>query len=247
MQNNNPLTRLVVQVAKNVSGESYHPASIIARKSFGVTILALLGTNIDTSYNGLVDIYANSTTSDTGFLIGRANLSQGVGFATCKISSVYGESSFRKVTAVDPDGKRSSINVGVWFEGDISTFAIPPGGVPSCGSQNIPSNYAALPARNMCGANLAIFNPNNNRSTTAKVWDVGPWVPYKNCGNDKYWNTGNEPWAQQNKGKKRCAICTCDPGATDYTVNGAILDVAPSVLNSVGASSTLVNGLWRFT
>ncbi len=42
--------------------------------------------------------------------------------------------------------------------------------------------------------------------------------------------------AQQHEGEKRCALCGCDAGAPDYTVNGAILDVAPSVLRAVGTA-----------
>ncbi|WP_144941223.1 hypothetical protein [Paenibacillus sp. 32O-W] len=249
---NNPSTYLWMAISKAVPAESYHPASVIARQSFGITIQPRLpGGYVDSNYRGNIRIYANSPSSDTAFLIGgvyRSAGDTGFTYASATISSVYNESSFRKITLVDDDGKTVSMNVGVWFQGKITQFTIPAGRNPACGS-NYPSNYAALPSSNraLCGKNIVVANQSNNRIANAVVYDVGPWVPYKNCGSDPYWNNGTVPWAQQHEGEKRCTLCGCDAGAPDYTVNGAILDVAPSVLSAVGASGTLTNGVWRFT
>lgn len=247
---NNPSTYLWMNIGKAVSAESYHPASVVARESFTITFQPRLpGGYVDSSYLGNVRVYANSTSSDTAFLIGgfyRNAGDSGFSYASAAVSSVYNQSSYRKITLVDDDGKTVSMNVGVWFRGKITEFSVA-GGTPACGGSNIPSNFAALPASGLCGENLVISNPSTGQFANAVVWDKGPWVPYRNCGEDRYWNNGTVPFAQQHQGEKRCALCTCPAGANDYTINGAILDVSSTVLNAVGASGTLTNGVWRFT
>ncbi|MOA02327.1 hypothetical protein D3C78_1217740 [compost metagenome] len=226
---------LSISIGKAVAEEAYFSASVIARQAFNVTVSGGSGT---------VTIYANSTTNDKAFNLG--TISGGAGTKSVTITSVYGTSSNRKITVVDGANNSASIIVGVWFKGDISTFSVS-GGTPACGASGIPSNFAALPATGLCGEDLVIANPGTGQSATAVVWDVGPWVPYRNCSADPYWNTGTVPFAQQHKDEKRCGLCSCPAGATDYKINGAILDVSSSVLSSVGASGTLTNGVWRFT
>lgn len=226
---------LSVSIGKAVAQETYFSASIIARQAFTVSVSGGTGT---------VTIYANSPTNDRAFSLG--TITGGAGSRSVTLTSVYGTSSNRKITVVDGANNAASITVGVWFKGDISTFSVA-GGTPACGASGIPANFAALPASGLCGEDLIIVNPGTGSAAAAVVWDVGPWVPYRSCPADPYWNNGTVPFAQEHKGEKRCGLCTCSSGSTDLTINGAILDVSSTVLSAVGASGTLTNGVWRFS
>lgn len=251
---NNQHTYLSVYINKYVAGESYHPASVIARQSFTIQIRAHLPNgNLDPTYYGPIDIYANSTTSDTGFFLGRVSIFEGAGMTvySTMITSVFNESSFRKITVVDQDGKRASLNVGVWFQGRVTYYS--DNGKQYCqgtGHGPPPANFVALPGYGLCGKSLVMFNPNTNRTATGQIWDVGPYFDAERCGSDYYWRDGTVPRAQQPEymNARRCEKCGTNCNTDKLVMTGAIIDVSRNMLNQLGVSGgEIQNALWRFT
>lgn len=252
---NNPSTYLWMAISKAVPAESYHPASVIARQSFGITIQPRLpGGYVDSNYRGNIRIYANSPSSDTAFLLGgvyRSAGDTGFTYASATISSVYNESSFRKITLVDDDGKTVSMNVGVWFKGRATVFQ---GGPDSYyvdrGCTPLTTNYVALPSYHLCGKQVAVANMANNRVVSAPVNDVGPYFDKKYCDEDEYWKNGTVPRAEQPGylNKPRCEACNvpCNTTGDKYKITGAIIDLSPAMMSSLGGSSEITCA-WRFT
>lgn len=236
------MTTLSISVPKIVPAESYHPGSIIARQAFTIGVTALTSAGYpDTSYNGTVTVYANSQSSDTAYQIGTVNIVNGTGTSTSlKITSVYGTGSSRKITVVDQYSNRASATVGVWFQGSASSFDA--GTKAACGPTP-PTYDVALPATSLCGQGVAVYNPNSGITLAASVWDVGPWVPCGTCPEDRYWNTGNVPFAEVNKGKSRSSLCGANCGST---INGAIIDLGIKLMSDLGGSGTISNAIWRF-
>ncbi|MFD0695432.1 hypothetical protein ACFQZT_15120 [Paenibacillus sp. GCM10027628] len=242
------MTTLAIGAPHAVSIEGYYSGSVIARKAFTISVTALTSGIPDTSYNGSVTIYANSASSDTAYTLGSVYLSNGSGTSgSLTISSVLGNGSGRKITVRDSYGNTSSVSVGVWFQGDATTFDGHTGDY--CGNTP-PTYYVALPAYSSvlpCGTSVVVYNPGTGKSVTAQRYDVGPFVPYHSCSEDPYWQTGNIPFNVQHKGETRGTLCGYPSDTTK--INGAIIDLGIPTAQALGSSGydTIPNALWRFT
>lgn len=176
-------------VGRNAPGEQYFQGSVVSGQLFLVTV-----TN--SGYYGPVTIYANSTSSDTGYYLGTINLQNGTGSGYFKISSVLGlTDSNRKLTAVDTLQNRASIVVGVWFEVTMTVECLDPdynNVALYCGQKyTTKQQFAALPygdRNNLCNHLVAIYSKRNSRLVTVPVQDAGPITT-----TDNYWNKTGVP------------------------------------------------------
>lgn len=242
------MTTLAIGAPHAVSIESYYSGSVISRKPFTLSVTALNGGIPDTSYNSTITVYANSSSSDTAYQLGTFAVSGGSGTSgSLTITSVLGNGSGRKITVADGYGNRASVTVGVWFQGDATTFDGHTG--DACGN-NPPQYYVALPATLSslpCGTNVVVYNPANGKYVTAQRYDVGPFVPYHSCSEDLYWQTGSIPFNVQHKNEVRGAICGYPSDTT--VINGAIIDLGIPTAKALGGTGydTIPNAIWRFT
>ncbi len=229
---------LGLAVAKYVACEKDFQGSVVAREKFSVTVTAP-----NSSYTGNVTLYANSRTSDTAFRLATVSMKAGKGSASgLVISQVLddGDAS-RKITAVSTNGADTgSIEVGVWFRGIATTHDFAP---PNYCSGTCPEDAVALPAYGLCKTGILIYSAESGRSTSGKVWDVGPWFDANNCGSDAYWLKGTAPLATTYKGQPISAACG---GSDKRVINGAIIDISPSMMSALKGSGTINNALWRF-
>lgn len=229
---------LGLTVAKYVAGETKFQGSIVARERFSVTVTAP-----SSSYSGTVTLYANSKTSDTAFKLATVTMKAGKGSATgLMISQVLADGdASRKITAVGANRTDTgSIEIGVWFRGIATTHDFAP---PNNCSGSCPSDAVALPAYDLCKTGIEVYSAESGRSTSGKVWDVGPWFDYNHCGSDAYWLKGTVPLATTYKGQPMSAACG---GSDKRIINGAIIDISPSMMSALRGSGTINNALWRF-
>jgi hypothetical protein len=240
---------LQITISKSVAGETTYAGSIIARTPFAATVKMLNANgSVNTSFNGTVNLYANSPTDDKAFSIGTANLVSGSAIAyNLVISRVYNLGASRKITAVYSSGgggNETSLYVGVWFKGDVSCYN---DAGQYCDSQGTrPTNYIALPgpASSLCNQSVRVYNPHSSLSANGKVWDVGPFFDANCCNDDEYWHTGTVPKSQTYKDQDRYDVC--GPSCPHKTITGAIIDISEAMRNSLGASGTITNAYWRF-
>lgn len=237
---------LRIEIANNANDPVYS-SSIIAHEAFTVKCSRTdQNGNIDPTYNGTIDIYANDSAGNKrAYKIGTGTAVSGyVEITPRPITQVYGNQGItRVVTGVNSLNEESSVTVSVW-QRVIATQFNGEGG--ACGT-GLPDYYVALPVLTSyvpCGANVYVQYQGVAKMATRQ--DVGPWVPRGDCGPDPYWNTGTRPFAEIHQDKLRCDVCNIDCQADgNLRFNGAGIDLSTKLMQALGGSGK-ITVLWRF-
>ncbi|AAM23709.1 hypothetical protein M2349_001937 [Caldanaerobacter subterraneus subsp. tengcongensis MB4] len=191
-------TLLKISTGPNHNADPQNEWNVTAKKSFRVIITAYdVYGNVDTSYNKIVNIYADDGKGNYPYQIGSAQALNGQATVWCNpLTIIYGTNPFRYIIARDIDGLQSlPIRIAVYFYvyGSIEFHTncdgtLSYGAQTACVPNGLPPNsiFVALPATGLCNKSIYISTSSTGTFKKSQILDVGPWRT-----NDPYWNTGN--------------------------------------------------------